>query len=194
LLATLKEFHGGHPLVPGMDMEQLRGKLAYSLAPKLFRVVVDMLIQEKLIAREENLVRLSNHQVQLGGQEKTLMDKIAKILGEQPLAPPDLKEIEKQAGVTRSRLNEVIRLLERDGSVVRVTSDMYFLSSAIDQLRTLLRKFLAEKGEMPAAAFRDLIGSSRKYTIPLLEYFDRDGLTIRVGDVRRLKSQIPSGK
>ena len=122
------------------------------------------------------------------------MDKITKILGEQPLAPPDLKEIEKQAGVTRSRLNEVIRLLERDGSVVRVTSDMYFLSSAIDQLRTLLRKFLAEKGEMPAAAFRDLIGSSRKYTIPLLEYFDRDGLTIRVGDVRRLKSQIPSGK
>jgi selenocysteine-specific elongation factor len=91
-------------------------------------------------------------------------------------------------------LNEVIRLLERDGSVVRVTSDMYFLSSAIDQLRTLLRKFLAEKGEMPAAAFRDVIGSSRKYTIPLLEYFDRDGLTIRVGDVRRLKSQISSGK
>jgi selenocysteine-specific elongation factor len=194
LLATLKEFHGGHPLVPGMDMEQLRGKLAYGLALKLFRVVVDMLIQEKLIAREENLVRLSSHQVQLGGQEKTLMDKITKILGEQPLAPPDLKEIEKQAGVTRTRLNEVIRLLERDGSVVRVTSDMYFLSAAIDQLRTLLRKFLAEKGEMPAAAFRDLIGSSRKYTIPLLEYFDRDGLTIRVGDVRRLKSQISSAK
>ena len=194
LLATLKEFHGSHPLVPGMDMEQLRGKLAYGLAPKLFRVIVDMLIQEKLIAREENLVRLSSHQVQLGGQEKTLMDKITKLLGEQPLAPPDLKEIEKQAGVTRPRLNEVIRLLERDGSVVRVTSDMYFLSSAIDQLRTLLRKFLAEKGEMPAAAFRDLIGSSRKYTIPLLEYFDRDGLTIRVGDVRRLKSQSSSGK
>jgi selenocysteine-specific elongation factor len=119
------------------------------------------------------------------------MDKIKKILGEQPLAPPDLKEIEKQAGVPRNRLNEVIRLLERDGSVVRVTSDMYFLSSAIDQLRTTLRKFLAEKGEMPAAAFRDLIGSSRKYTIPLLEYFDRDGLTIRVGDVRRLKSPTP---
>jgi selenocysteine-specific elongation factor len=191
MLATLKDFHAGHPLVPGMDMEELRGKLAYDLAPKIFRVVVDTLIQEKLIAREDNLVRLTSHQVKLGGQEKTLMDRIKKILSEEPLAPPDLKEIEKQAGVPRNRLNEVIRLLERDGSVVRVTSDMYFLSSAIDQLRTMLKKFLAEKGEMPAAAFRDLIGSSRKYTIPLLEYFDRDGLTIRIGDVRRLKSQSP---
>jgi selenocysteine-specific elongation factor len=175
-------------------MEELRGKLAYNLAPKLFRVVVDTLIQEKLIAREENLVRLTSHKVKLGGQEKSLMDKIKKILGEQPLAPPDLKEIEKQVGMPRNRLNEVIRLLERDGSVVRVTSDMYFLSSAIDQLRTTLSKFLTEKGEMTAAAFRDLIGSSRKYTIPLLEYFDRDGLTIRVGDVRRLKSPTPPAK
>jgi selenocysteine-specific elongation factor len=65
---------------------------------------------------------------------------------------------------------------------------MYFLTSSIDQLRTTLKKFLTEKGEMTAASFRDLIGSSRKYTIPLLEYFDRDGLTIRIGDIRRLKS------
>jgi selenocysteine-specific elongation factor len=194
LLATLKEFHTTHPLVLGMDMEELRGKLVYDVAAKLFRGVVDTLIQEKLIAREENLVRLTSHQVKLGGQEKTLMDKIKQILGEQPLAPPDLKEVEKQAGVARNRLAEVLRLLERDGSVVRVTSEMYFLSSAIDQLRTLLKRYLAEKGEIPAAAFRDLIGSSRKYTIPLLEYFDRDGLTIRVGDVRRLKSQISSAK
>jgi selenocysteine-specific elongation factor len=116
------------------------------------------------------------------------MDKIKKILGEQPLAPPDLKDIEKQAGVPRNRLSEVIRLLEREGSVVRVTSDMYFLASSIEELRVILRKYLTEKGEMTAASFRDLIGSSRKYTIPLLEYFDRDGLTIRIGDTRRLKS------
>jgi selenocysteine-specific elongation factor len=48
---------------------------------------------------------------------------------------------------------------------------------------------LTEKGEMTAGSFRDLIGSTRKYTIPLLEYFDRSGLTIRIGDVRRLKAQ-----
>jgi len=90
--------------------------------------------------------------------------------------------------VSRQRLSEVMRLLEREGSVVRVTTDMYFLASSIEQLRATLKKYLTEKGEMTAASFRDLINSSRKYTIPLLEYFDRDGLTIRIGDVRRLKS------
>jgi selenocysteine-specific elongation factor len=71
---------------------------------------------------------------------------------------------------------------------VRVTTDMYFLAASIDKLRQMLKNYLLEKGEMTAASFRDLIGSSRKYTIPLLEYFDRDGLTIRVGDIRRLKA------
>lgn len=188
LVEILKEFHAGHPLVPGMDMEELRGKLVFELSPKIFRVVIDRLINEKLIVKEENLLRLASHRVQPGGQEKTLMERIKKILGEQPLAPPDLKEIEKQAGVPRNRLNEVIRLLEREGAVVRITTDMYFLAGSIEQLRQTLTKHLTEKGEMTAAAFRDLIGSSRKYTIPLLEFFDRDGLTIRIGDIRRLKS------
>jgi selenocysteine-specific elongation factor len=194
LSKTLTAFHAGHPLVPGMDMEELRGKLGFELSPKIFRVLVELLINEKLIAKEENLLRLASHKVQLGGQEKTLMDKITKILGVQPLAPPDLKEIERQAGAARTRLSEVLRLLERDGAVVRVTTDMYFLASSIEQLRATLVKFLTEKGEMNAAAFRDLIGSSRKYTIPLLEYFDRTGLTIRIGDMRKLKTPTGAAK
>jgi selenocysteine-specific elongation factor len=171
-----------------MDMEELRGKLRYELTPKVFRAVIELLLAEKLMAREENLLRVATHRVQLGGQEKILMDKIKQILGAQPLAPPDVKDLEKRAGVSRQRLIEVLRLLERDGSVVRVTTDMYFLASSIEQLRAILKKHFTENGEMSAATFRDLINSSRKYTIPLLEYFDRDGLTIRIGDVRRLKS------
>jgi selenocysteine-specific elongation factor len=188
LLKTLEEFHASHPLAPGMDMEELRSKLIFELSPKIFRAVIDLFVQAKLIAKEGNLLRLASHRVQLGGQEKTLMEKIKKLLGEQPLAPPDLKEIERHAGVPRNRLNEVIRLLEREGAVIRVTSDMYFLAGSIDQLRQTLTRYLSEKGDMTAASFRDLIGSSRKYTIPLLEFFDRDGLTIRIGDIRRLKS------
>ncbi|HSE87697.1 MAG TPA: selenocysteine-specific translation elongation factor [Candidatus Binatia bacterium] len=194
LLATLTEFHKTHPLLPGMDMEELRGKLPYALSAKIFRAIVDTLLSEKIIAKEENLLRTVEHRVQLGGQEKSLMERIKKILGEQPMAPPDLKEIEKQLGVNRNKLTEVIRLLERDRSVIRIATDLYYLSSTVDQVRAVLRKFLSEKGEITAGSFRDLIGSSRKYTIPLLEYFDREGLTIRIGDTRRLKSSPAAGK
>jgi selenocysteine-specific elongation factor len=194
ILATLKEFHQTHPLVPGMDMEELRGKLPYLLSAKIFRAIVDTLVSEKTIAKEENLLRTAEHRVQLGSLEKSLMERIKKILAEQPLAPPDLKEIEKQLGINRNKLTEVIRLLEREGSVIRVATDLYYLLSSIDQVRGVLKKFLSEKGEITAASFRDLISSSRKYTIPLLEYFDREGLTIRIGDVRRLKSSAAAAK
>jgi selenocysteine-specific elongation factor len=187
IIGSLKTFHASHPLAPGMDMEELRGKLPYRLSPKVFRVVVDALIGDHSIAKEENLLRLASHRVQLGGQEKTQMARIKQILGAEPLAPPDLKEVEKQLGLSRAKLAEVLRLLERDGSVVRVSTDMYFLAGSIRRLEETLRNHLTEKGEMTAASFRDLIGSTRKYTIPLLEYFDRSGLTIRIGDVRRLK-------
>ena len=190
ILNTLRDFHGSHPLVPGMDMEELRGKLIFELSPKVFRALVETFISEKNIAKEENLLRLTEHRVQLGSQEKTLMERIKKILGDQPLAPPDLKDLEKQLGASRNKLLEVVRLLERDGSVIRVATDLYYLSSAIDQVRAVLKKFLSQKGEITAASFRDLINSSRKYTIPLLEYFDREGTTIRIGDIRRLKAGV----
>jgi len=193
-MKLLKEFHSTHPLLPGMDMEELRGKLVYDLSLKLFRGVIEPLMGQKVIAKEENLLRLTEHRIQLGGQEKDLMERLKKLLGEQPLTPPDLKDIEKKLGVSRARLNEVLRLLERDHSVIRVATDLYYLSSAIDELRAILKKFLSENGDMTAASFRDLTGSSRKYTIPVLEYFDREGLTIRVGDVRRLKSSSPAQK
>jgi selenocysteine-specific elongation factor len=173
---------------------ELRGKLPYQLSAKIFRAVVDALISDKTIAKEENLLRTAEHRVQLGGQEKSLVDRIKKILGEQPMSPPDLKDVEKQLGVNRNKLTEVIRLLERDRSVIRVATDLYYLSSTVDQVRAVLKKFLSDKGEITAGSFRDLIGSSRKYTIPLLEYFDREGLTIRIGDIRRLKSSASAGK
>jgi selenocysteine-specific elongation factor len=190
----LKDFHATHPLIPGMDMEELRGKLAYELSPKVFRVVVDGLIGERLIAKEENLLRLAEHELRLGGQDKLLMERIKKLLGEQQLAPPELKQIEKDAAVPRAKLIEVLRLLERERAIVKVATDLYFLSSCVDKVRNVLSKHLAEKGEISAAAFRDLLGSSRKYTIALLEYFDREGLTLRIGDIRRLKSPSATEK
>jgi selenocysteine-specific elongation factor len=106
------------------------------------------------------------------------------------MAPPDLKEIEKQVGVSRAKITEVIRIMERQGAVARVATDLYFLPSCVEDVKAVLNKALVEKGEISAAAFRDLLGSSRKYTIALLEYFDREGVTLRIGDVRRLKIPV----
>jgi Elongation factor SelB, winged helix len=74
-------------------------------------------------------------------------------------------------------------------TVVRVAPDLYFLAEALAGVKSAIRDCLLKQNELTPARFRDLFGTSRKYTIPLLEYLDREGITIRVGDVRRLKGQ-----
>jgi len=193
-LKALKDFHASHPLAPGMDMEELRAKVLYAVPLRLFRDFIEILSADKAVVREGNLLRLPQHRIRLEDEQKDLMDRIKMSLGRDPLAPPDLGQMEKELGIARAKLLEVARVMERDGPIVRIAPDLYFARDCVDKVKGVLYKYLAEKGEITAAACRDLLGSSRKYTIPLLEYFDREGLTIRIGDVRRLKSPIPSGR
>jgi selenocysteine-specific elongation factor len=188
LLAQLKDHHAAHPLAPGMDMEEARAKLPYEVAPRVFRAFLEQLEAAKSVAREGNFLRLSGHQVRLKGDEQGVVAKIKSALRKTPVAPPDLKQIESEVGVSAAKLREVIRVMEREKSIVRVAPDMYFLAESIDKIRGTLRDHLLKQQQITPAAFRDLLGTSRKYTIPLLEYFDREGITIRAGDARRLRN------
>jgi selenocysteine-specific elongation factor len=89
--------------------------------------------------------------------------------------------------VASTKLIEVLRVLERERTIVRVSPELYFLRDSIDTVKSELQRHLSERSEITAATFRDLFGTTRKYAIPLLEYLDREGVTVRVGDTRRLK-------
>ena len=188
LRAALEEFHQGHPLAPGMDLEEVRARLAGGASARLFRDLADLLAGEGVCVREGNHLRLPGHRVEMGAREKSLSAEITAALGRNPLAPPYLKEIEKALGVERPKLNEVIRVMERQGEVVRVTTELYYLKDSIDRIKADLYSYFETHEEMSAATFRDILQSSRKYTIPVLEHFDRTGVTMRVGDVRKLKA------
>jgi selenocysteine-specific elongation factor len=170
-----------------MEMEGVREKLHVAITPRLFRAFVGQLEAAQAVARDANLLRHPNHTIRLRDEERQLVERITALLESNPLTPPDVKQIEQEIGVVRSGLTEVIRIMERERSIVRVAPDLYFLRESVDRVRSDLYKHLAEKGAITPTAFRDLFGTSRKYTIPLLEYFDREGLTIRVGDMRRLR-------
>ena len=191
---ALHAFHQDHPLAPGMDMEELRVKLPYSTSPRPFRALVDLLTEERALARDGNLLSLPGHQVRPGEDVRRLMERIRRLLEANGLAPPDLRQIEKELGVERAKLAEVVRVMERDHAIVRVAADLYFLRDRVDKVKGLLYKYFAENSEITAATFRDLLGSSRKYTIALLEYFDREGVTVRIGDARRLKTPLSLGR
>ena len=188
LVAALRDFHAAHPLAPGRDMEELRDHLQGAVPPRLFRRFVEQLEIEKAVVRDGSLVRLPEHTVSLGADEERLADRIKSVLAKSPLAPPDVKELERALGVARAKLTEVMRVLEREGSIVRVGAELYFLAESLNDVRRVLHEEFSERGNITPALFRDRFSITRKHTIPLLEYLDREGVTVRIGEVRRLKA------
>jgi selenocysteine-specific elongation factor len=187
LEAALRDFHVGHPLAPGMEMEEVRDRLPGRVSPRLFRVVLDELEAARLVVRDANLLRLPTHTIRLKDDEAALAQRITASLGGTPMTPPDVKQIERESGIGRNRLTEILRVMERTGSIVRVAPEMYFLRESVEKIKKDLRQHLSERSDITPATFRDLFGTTRKYAIPLLEYLDREGITVRVGDSRRLK-------
>ncbi len=184
---ALAAFHRQAPRQPGMEMESLRSQLAPDLPPKVFRAVVAELETEDVLVRQDSALRLPSHRVGLDTGEQRLAERVERVLAAAGLTPPDIKQIQSELRLPGPRLQDLLLQLERDGRVVRVTPDLYFAPAAVERARELIRQHTAAHGQITAAAFRDLLNASRKFSIALLNYFDRTGFTLRIGDVRKLR-------
>ncbi len=189
VLATLHEFHAGHPLAAGHDLEELHARIAPTMTAKLFRAFIERLEHDKIVTRDGSQLRTPGHTVILDSGRQSIAVQIKSLIAAAPLAPPDMKQIEDAIGVDRAKLTEVLHVLEREQSIVRIGDGLYFLKETLDEVKRAVVELLIDRREVTPATFRDRFGTSRKYTIPLLEYLDRAGVTIRVGDVRRLRKQ-----
>jgi len=188
LVNALREFHEAHPLEPGRDMEALREKLPMPVEPKAFRAFVAVLEADGDIAREGNLLRLPGHRVAFKSEEQEIADRVQALLARTPLAPPDLRQMALETGLDGTRVAQVLRVLERERIVVRVATDLYFLRESVEDVTRALREQFSEADAITPGMFRDRFQTTRKYAIPLLEHLDREGVTIRMGDTRRLRS------
>jgi selenocysteine-specific elongation factor len=183
----LADFHQRTPLAQGMEMESVRSQLSFAFSPKLFRAVTDKLSAEGMVVRKESSLRLPSHTVTLSEDEQATASRLQQVLDAGGLTPPEMKDIEATLGLPRKQLADLLAILESQRKVVKVTTDLYIGMPSLEEARTALIAQLTSQGEISAAIFRDVLGISRKTAIPLLEYFDRIGLTLRVGDVRKLR-------
>jgi selenocysteine-specific elongation factor len=191
LVGALTEFHASNPLAQGRDMEELRDRLPWRIPARLFRAFTDQLERENVIARQGSLLRLPGHTITLSDSEQHSVERITSLLANNPLSPPTLSQLESETGISRATLIGFMRLLERSRTVARVSDDLYFLRDGIEGVTRALRAEFSERDEITPAMFRDRFNTTRKYAIPLLEYLDREGVTVRAGDVRRLKAPKP---
>lgn len=190
-LAALAKHHAAEPLSPGLEMEALRSRLPYEIGARNYRAVADRLARETDIVREESTLRLKSHRVRLGESDGKLVARIEEELRKGAFQPPELKqlaEVLKLPPAEIGKLRSVLSALEREGKVVKVATDLYFAREALDMARAQLTGHLEKHPEITAAAYRDLLGASRKFAIALLDYFDHSGVTTRVGDARKLRA------
>jgi len=194
-LDVLAKHHQAEPLLPGLEMEALRTRLPYEIGARAFRPIIDRISHESEIVREESVLRLQSHRVQLGGAAETLGAGVEAALTSAQFQPPELKQLADALKIPASqlpRLRTVLLAMERQGRVVKIATDLYFSRAAADTAKDRLVKYLGTHPEITAAVFRDLLGASRKFAIALLDHFDHTGLTTRVGDARRLRLLNPS--
>jgi selenocysteine-specific elongation factor len=103
------------------------------------------------------------------------------------VTPPWIQDLPAATGGSAPDVAAVLKLLLSDGAVVRVSSDLYFDAGAVEELRSRLVAHLRAHGGISTQAFKDLVGATRKHVIPLAEYFDREKVTLRVGEKRVLR-------
>ena len=103
------------------------------------------------------------------------------------LQPPTVKEVAAELGVSENELKPVLQVLTKEGTLVKVKEDLYFHRQALEELEQKTVVHLQQNKELTPAQFKDISQVSRKFAIPLLEYFDGKKLTMRVGDKRVLR-------
>jgi selenocysteine-specific elongation factor len=184
----LRNYHKAFPLKSGMLKEELKSKFPADTDVKLFNLVLNQMIKDNAIVQEEKTVRLTSHKVALVGDEATLRKQILKIYKDSGLQPPFFREV---AGILKSEPNQakdVLNLLIEEGLIIRTKDDLFFHAEAIADLKQRMVRFFESNADMTPAHFKDMTaGASRKFLIPLLEYFDSKNVTLRVGDVRKLR-------
>jgi selenocysteine-specific elongation factor len=185
--AALGDYHRRFPLKQGMMKEELKSRLSVVIRERLFNQILDVLVKEGLIAREKDIIRMENHKVELFQDQQLVLDRIEEIYKKNGLEPPYFKDLDKD--IIQKGGRDLLEIMVKDHTLVKVKEDLYFHHTAIAGLEERLVKFLEEKGEITTPELKAITGVSRKYMIPLIEYFDKIQITVRVGDKRVLRKR-----
>jgi len=182
ILDALSSFHVQNPTLQGMD----RHEISHHADEALLASALSRLIARGTVERDADRIRRAGWKPRDPDAVKHL-DALFALLENNGLTPPVTAEIARSLAADELALQPALRRLVERGSAVRVRNDLYVAASALADLERKLVEWLRAKGTIDAQGFKEITGATRKWAIPLAEYFDHKKLTIRVGDARRLR-------
>jgi selenocysteine-specific elongation factor len=187
LLGELERFLAQNPMKDGMGKEELRSRLPKRSDPRFFGPLLSALEKEGKAVAERELVKVPGRRVSANADHAGLQEKIENALQERGAEPPTIKELCDSLHCKEKDVLEHLNLLAREGRAVKIKSDLFYAPGPVGTIKEQLLSLLKQKGEITPPEFRELTGLSRKFMIPLLEYFDQEKVTIRIGDKRVLR-------
>jgi selenocysteine-specific elongation factor len=184
MVSALDEFHRRNPLVGGINKGELRAQAGASEV--VFQAILQQLVQERRLAVSGDLVSLAGRGVVMKDEEAESKKKIEDAFAAAALKVPALNEVLAGLKIDKVRAQKIVTLLLRDKVLTKVSDELVFHRSALEDLRKRVSAHKAKSATIDVATFKELTGVSRKYAIPLLEYLDRERVTKRVGDLRQI--------
>jgi selenocysteine-specific elongation factor len=179
---VMTRFHEENPLVAGWSKEALREK--FGVGPEVFHGVLEAMVREKEIEIAGEQVRLAGRGVQMKDDESEAKETIEQAFASAGLKVPLLKDVLASVKVDKARAQKIVTLLLRDKVLVKISEDLVFHHSALEQLKRDVAQHKAKSPKIDVGGFKEMIGLTRKYAVPLLEWLDRERVTRRVGDER----------
>ncbi|ATW26386.1 selenocysteine-specific translation elongation factor [Candidatus Formimonas warabiya] len=184
----LKEFHDKYPLRPGMPKEELRSRDFPNISGKVFNLLVEHWENTGLIRAESQNIAAGDFRVEISPSLEKAIKTIEEKLLEQPFSPPGWEALAEAAGLAGEMKNEVLLWLQNHHRVAKLAEDVLIHNQALEEGKEKIKQYIKEHGMIQLAETRDLLNTSRKYALPLLEYLDQIKFTRRKADTRILFS------
>jgi len=186
LLDIIGEFHNSKPESPGITTKQLC--TVSQLSNDLVDAFIGLLIsQGKLVERKHRLA-LPEHKEIFDEEQQKLIGDVESLFSNRLFSPPKVEEVIEYTGASPEKIQKILRILIEQERLVQVEDNLLFHSEAVERARRILILHIRKEGNLESVKFKYLLNTSRKFAIPLLDYFDRIGLTRRVGYTRYLKT------
>jgi selenocysteine-specific elongation factor len=190
--AVLAAFHAREPLKAGMSKEELRTRLG-GLEERVFLALLERFAGAGVLVVDRDKVRQAGHAVRLTPAQQAASDRLEGEFRSAGVAPPSLDEAYAKLGLDGSAGQAITQLLVDARRLVRIREGLYFHAEPLQAAVNQVLGFLRERRAITPQEIKDLLGISRKYAIPLLEWLDNQRFTVRVGDKRTLREGAPSG-
>ena len=188
VLAALAAHHQASPELPGLQAERLR--LALTERPPVagFRGVLEALLRQQALAQDGPWFRLPGHRISLSPQDERLWSAARPLIAAERFRPPRVRDIATALKVPEGATRTTLKRLMRMGQVVEIAPDHFFLRETVAEMAAISADAVDAEGWLTAAAFRDRLDNGRKVAILILEFFDKAGITVRSGDMRRVRT------